>query len=351
MSKIYLISLYYKKDIVTGANKRFEEIIKNLLKFNIDFKIIVSKGEIPEFLPKKFVLELDYKNRLHAYFLLEKFLLGIDEKAIIINDFMPIPLFASRKNMNIKLYQLIHDIRNFTEFNRTRNKILGQLFQKFEWKLVKNIITVSNFSKNQIEKYIGINSNNIIVSYNGIDKSIFFNQNIKREIDLLYIATFEKRKNHINLIKALNKLPRNLNVVFIGKDLGYLNYIKNKIKEYNLFNIKIFDNIGSEENLAKIYNKTKIFISPSLYEGFGMPLIEAFFCGCKVCCNNLEVFREIGGSNFIYFDANDPEDIKNKILLSLNENINISRNSYLEKNFDWKNITYKLLKDLKVIND
>lgn len=346
--KLYLISLYYKKNIITGANKRFEEIIKNLLKLNIDFKIIVSEGEIPDFLSEDYAIELKNYNRFNSYYLLEKELFKIKTKSIIINDFMPIPLLSYKINPNIILYQLIHDIRNFTDFNRAKSKTFGKLFQLIEWKLAGKIITVSEFSKNQINKYIKIDKKNIIVSYNGIDKSIFFNKNINRDIDLLYIATFEKRKNHLNLIRALSFLPKNLKIVFVGRDLGYLELIKKEINKYNLKNIKIYESIGSEENLANLYNRTKVFVSPSLYEGFGMPLIEAFFCGCKICCSNIEVFKEIGRDYFIYFDPNNVEDIKNKIILSLELNTSLKNNkSDLLKTFDWENITRQLLIDIR----
>ena len=79
---------------------------------------------------------------------------------------MPIPLSALSKHIHL---QLVHDIRNFTEFKRFN--YFGRLFQKWQWGKCQNIITVSDFSKNELVKNCNIDSENIVVSPNGIDSS------------------------------------------------------------------------------------------------------------------------------------------------------------------------------------
>jgi len=347
--KIYLVSLYYEKDRVTGANKRFDKVA-TYLNQNLDTNVIlvIGEGENPHWNKDDCCRYIEVSkpcgSRVLQLFMLEKELFE-SKGNIIINDFMPIPLIANYRNY---FFQLIHDIRNFTEYNRSPSRYLASLFQKLSWKVPKKIITVSHFTKNQILKNIKLKHSNIIVSYNGFDK-IKSNKNlVAKDIDILYIATYEKRKNHENLVKAIN-LCRDkgveLKVTFIGRDLGTLKKIKTLVEELGI-NIDFLNSV-TELELQEIYKKTKIFISPSYYEGFGMPLIEAYSFGCNIVCSNISVFKEIGNDHFRYFDPTSSDSISQAICNSINEDRSLSGNDEFLDKFKWKFIVEKLLVDIK----
>ncbi|WP_133159623.1 glycosyltransferase family 4 protein [Lelliottia aquatilis] len=344
---ILLCSLYYEKNRVTGANKRFDYFGKTILaQKNITLTVVVREGDVPEWSSSAIVLPR-YKNIptplrrvlycLHLTYICSRF------KGIIVNDFMPVPILFSKKNV---YFQLVHDIRNFTDYNRAVLKKISSYIQKRQWKKVPNILTVSQFTKNQLIKYCNIDQNRIAVSYNGIEVSSKDKKN--RDIDFLYIATFEKRKNHANLIHAFLDYTVKINseacLYLIGRDLGYKQGIEALVTELGLTKSVIFIETITEHELKGIYERTCCFVSPSLYEGFGMPIIEAMYYGCNIACSNIEVFEEIAQEHAFYFEPNDVQSILQGMCLARSsENNNINNISYVESKFTWDSITAAFL--------
>ena len=357
MKNYLFCSLYYKKDIITGANKRFENFIYHFSKIissNEKIIVVVKSGNIPIRLAEirniMFVEIPKFKflDRFQSYIYLGR-LFSKSKEMVIVSDFMPIPLKSLMKHNH---YQLIHDVRNFTIYKRANLLNTAHKIQKYQWKKVKNIMTVSNFSKSQIIKECGIKDKNIFVSYNGLD-DIYYNKipNNKRDIDITYIATFEKRKNHKFLIDALSHYSgkNNLNVLLIGKDLGLMEDIKNISKQLVNVKVRFEDSIDSENQIINIYDRTKLFVYPSLYEGFGMPLIEAISRNCRIICSDIPVFREIAGDIPDYFNLNEsPRVLTKKIETALIKNAQkLSPNINFIDNFRWSNIAERFYLHVK----
>ena len=350
MSDLLFCSFYYRSNLKTGANKRFENIILSSVEYLLeDQKIIVfiKKGNKSEyFLNDKIVVyeipNFSILDRFLTFFLFS-FKLSLFEPMIVVSDFMPIPLSALSNHIH---FQLVHDIRNFTEFKRVNYFSFGKLFQKRQWGKCQNIITVSDFSKNELVKSCNIDSENVVVSPNGIDNAYLKTKlDIEPDIDILYVATFEKRKNHQFLIEALqnNNSKRKIKVCFIGKDLGNRQEIRALAQHLNNVEIEFIDHIGSEIELIEFYDRSNLFISPSLYEGFGMPIIEAISRGCKVLCTDMEVFREVGGESVEYFLPDNSLKLFKLILDNLdNKNRNNVSREFLES-YKWTNISKNLI--------
>ncbi len=346
--KVTIVSLYYNKNIKSGSNLRFEETLKNLLLLNKLNKVIVLDDQIPDFIDQTFITtiknpinKLRIMRRLYIYIKLNQILNKLKPN-IIINDFTPIPLKALNKHIH---YQLIHDLR---DWNNIRKNLFIKIFryiQLNQWKKTKNIIAVSNFTKNEIVSKTKKNPSNILVSYNGIDKipkKLIKFEN--RKIDVLCVAPFEERKNHITLIKSLNNLKNNniyINCCFVGKDRGYLKYISKNIKYYKLEKIvTINTSINTSEQLLDFYNNSKILSFPSVYEGFGIPLIEALSHGTKVLCSNIPPFKEVCKQFALYHEPFDYLRLSSLISDELNNPPNsIKMQKYVNQNFLWsKNI-------------
>ncbi|UQC72128.1 hypothetical protein C0560_15560 [Lelliottia sp. AC1] len=256
---------------------------------------------------------------------------------------MPVPLWFSNKN---KYFQLVHDIRNFTDYNRAVLKKIASYIQRAQWKNVPNILTVSHFTKKQLVEYCNINPNKISVSYNGIE--VTTREHKQRDIDFLYIATYEKRKNHINLVQAFSEYIKHINsnasLYLVGRDLGYRQSIEKLVVELGLMDSVVFIETITEEELKDIYERTYCFVSPSFYEGFGMPIIEAMYFGCNVACSNIEVFKEISEEHAFYFEPNDVKSILHGMHLARSsENNNVNNISYVESKFTWDSITAAFL--------
>lgn len=352
---IYLTSLYYKKSVITGANKRFDEIGIRLTKLlgKDKVKVILIQGERPDWCEEYQALYIrgfrSGVERLISNICLSILLTKL-EIGTVISDFMPLPFWGLKRH---KHYQLIHDLRNFTAFSRQNIGMFTSRLQARSLNKSENIITVSEFSKQEIIKFCNIEPNRILVSYNGVNVDNYVVSNkIERDIDFLYIATFESRKNHKNLLLALQKCSEKLNVVLIGRDLGELGALLPLIDEINLSTkvaITIIDSITDEE-LISYYNRSKNFISPSLLEGFGMPLIEAAICGCNIVCSDLDVFKEILKNHATYFSAKDVDSIYEGIEHAIQSDYRYSQATvdYAYKNFSWDNICYNLLTELNL---
>jgi Glycosyltransferase len=130
--------------------------------------------------------------------------------------------------------------------------------------------------------------------------------------------------------------------------LGYRDSIIKLVEELNIDNnIKFIDSI-SEEELKNLYEKTYCFISPSFYEGFGMPIIEAMYFGCNVACSNIDVFREIATEHAEFFNPDNIDEIKEALHISRQkENNNSEQIQYVENLFYWDAIAASFLHEIR----
>jgi len=356
--KVVFVSAYYS-DSASGANKRFLNLVKctsNILKE--DLIVVTCKNNPVKIKDSKFkekFIPFDVFNgkigRLLVTLWLNLYFLYCASKGYkVISDFNPVPIsqFFSKNQ-----FQLIHDARLFDEFGRWGG--VSKALMKFQWGNLKNIVTVSRFSKNCLLTNLKLSKDSIIVSYNGLSEEYFDNINSagnaicpisNRKIDLLYVATFERRKNHEALINSLEYLNNPLNIVFLGKDNGYKTEVLKMISNLKkIHNIEIIDNV-TETELLNFYKSTKVFVNPSLYEGFGMPLIEAQTQGANICCSDIDVFREIMLDDAIYFDPLSPKRIAESITVSLQPHDQAKKINFDVNKFKWQNIANKLLNDL-----
>ena len=357
MKTFLFCSLYYKKSLATGANKRFENFIfyfQKLLSKDENILIVVKRGNIPEQLMK---LDKISFIEIPSFFILDRLFSYIclsikfyrNKKMVIISDFMPIPNKALSKHLH---YQLIHDIRNFTQYKRSSYLNTVDRMQMSQWRKSNKIITVSNFTKSELIDRCSIKSEDIFVSPNGLDNKYYDMQSsLERDIDISYIATFEKRKNHKYLVRALLRYSgdKKIKLCLIGKDLGTLENIKESISGLNNIEVSFIDSLRDEKEIIAIYDRTKLFVYPSLYEGFGMPLIEAIARGCRVLCSDIPVFREIAGDIPKYFNLEaDPQFLMDLIEKELNSEdlTKISDCLFLDK-YRWSEIAEKFYLNVK----
>ena len=214
----------------------------------------------------------------------------------------------------------------------------------------RHIFTVSQTIRNEITKYYKVVPSKISVTYNGISASMLsFNEQKqeKKEKTILSVGTFSKRKNHQNLVKAFveSRIKDEYQLVIIGD--------KNKVfaetgLDGQLFantNIKIYDRLSTEE-LISIYLRSEVLVSLSVYEGFGIPILEGLYSGCKVICSDIEVYRELYDG---YVTFCDPYDTAN-ISAALNS-ITTGNEDYRPENIGRLLNKYNYTESAKVIID
>lgn len=232
--------------------------------------------------------------------------------------------------------------------------VIKRLYAKYVFmfavKKSDQITTISNFSKDEIKKYSNIDSNKIRVIYLGIDKYLFTRiedkkrQNIvKLKYNLpqeyvLYVGNVKPNKNLVSLVDGfahiMHKNP-NLNIVIVGKKDGFITNdmsIFEKVNQNaNIESRVFFTGYVETEDLPVLYTLAKMFVFPSIYEGFGFPPLEAMACGCPVIASNVTSIPEVCEDAVIYIDPKNPIQIGIAID-DLNSNINL-RELFVEKGY------------------
>ena len=177
----------------------------------------------------------------------------------------------------------------------------------------QGIITVSNFSKSEILKYYTfVDSSKIEVKGGSYDKTKFFIENYadgpQEEPFALAVASLDPRKNLSALVAAFSRIE-GIKLKIVGS--SYKSFAKEDGMEAGA-NIEYFGR-ADDKTLRRLYNTAAFYISSSLYEGFGLPLIEAKACGCKLVISDIPVYREVCGDDAVYFNPRSVDDIVNTV--------------------------------------
>ncbi|SEM86740.1 Glycosyltransferase involved in cell wall bisynthesis [Chryseobacterium taichungense] len=242
----------------------------------------------------------------------------------------------------IKKIVTIHDLifirypRYYSFFDR---KIHFWKFKKAADSADK-IIAISEQTKQDIITFLKVPESKIQVIYQGCHKAFKeqqsedFAQQTKEKFNLperfvLNVGTIEERKNLLNIVKALK--DTNIPLVVVGKKTKYFKKVEGFIRE-NKMKVHFLEGVSMDE-LAVIYKLADIFIYPSFFEGFGIPVIEALFSKTAVITSNTSCLPEAGGPDSVYIDPKNHLDIQAKIkFLWQNES---ERKRRAEKGFEY----------------
>lgn len=230
----------------------------------------------------------------------------------------------------VKTIVTIHDTIPLIYKNEMKPGIRGELkfiAQKFALKNCSAIITDSQSSKIDIEKYLEVQAEKIHVTPLAVDqdfsKSISSNPASKKSLKLpekylLYVGDINYNKNIPGLIKAYSQAKNKGDLVIVSRALSIkhipesqkiiqeISHSEKKGKIHLLTNIDV-------KTLSSVYKYAHAYIQPSFYEGFGLPLLEAFEAGIPVLSSNTSSLPEVGGSAPLYFDPTSDESMKNAI--------------------------------------
>lgn len=228
---------------------------------------------------------------------------------------------------------MLHDLTTFIpvikKFHKKDIVLKEKLFVQLALKKAKSVISVSNNTKVDCIKYFNIPSDKIKVIYPGNknflqkinDEDLI--SNVLDEYGLperffLFVGTLEPRKNIPNIIKAyknylLENPTINLPLLLVGKKGWYYQDFFQLVKDLQLGEKIIFTGYLPDEVLLYLYNRAEIVIYPSLYEGFGSPVLEAMSCGAPVITSNISSLPEVAGEAAVLVDPNNIDEIKSAI--------------------------------------
>lgn len=226
---------------------------------------------------------------------------------------------------NIKSVVTIHDLifLHFPELYSSVDRWIYDKKARFAVKNADKIIAISEQTKKDIIHSYDVPENKIEVIYQVSHpafkkpKSDAEKQAIKEKLKLpenflLNVGSIEPRKNAFQIVKAVETLD--IPLLIIGKETAYSDSIKEYVAKNGLESKVIFMKGLSMEELAVIYSLASIFIYPSKYEGFGIPIIEALYSGTPVITTNSGVFPEAGGPKSRYVNPNNIEELQNAII-------------------------------------
>ncbi len=364
-----------------GLGRYTQEVVDNIIEINNEEKssdftyvVFLSKDNYD-------LLKNDKNNNVekvmvncHWYTLKEQILMPYYfYKANL--DLLHIPHFNVPVLYFKKFVVTIHDLilTHFPTIKATTKSKLVYRFKNFAYKFIirhalKNsskIITVSKFTKDDIVKEFNIVPEKIIVTYEGVsflnndrDKDYLINEsgNLKEIPNnfIFYVGSAYPHKNLERLLDVFDKYGDHLNglkLILVGRiDYFYQRLIDAAI-EKGLYKKNDYDNskvifLGhvSDMNLKSLYQRAKAFIFPSLYEGFGLPPLEAISNNCLVLCSDKASLPEVVGDGAIYFNPENIIDIYNAILKiddsELKKNVLEKGKEFIQK-YSWKECSIK----------
>ncbi len=226
-----------------------------------------------------------------------------------------------------KTVATVHDLV-FLRFPEHRGKKLSNYYLKRHQIAVKNcqkIIVPSRATKKDLQEFLKIESKKIVVIPEAADNSFrpikeskkirktigkYFNPNLKY---ILSVGTLEPRKNLAKLVEAYSLLPhqilRQYHLVLVGAKGWNESLLYKTIVNLNLKDKVIFPGFVKDEDLPYIYNGASIFVYPSLFEGFGLPPLEAASCGVPVVSSNISSLSEVIGNAGLLVNPYKEEEI------------------------------------------
>jgi len=320
--RLYIDGLFYKG---TGIGRYYESLTKEFAKrgiriytcvpntLRIDFEKDFSN--IPNIEPIFVNFE---KFSLKGFFIQSKILKQLKEEVDLF--FYP--------HINLPYYILeniivtIHDLIPLTQF-WDRNEIKRKIFIFYLKRALKHstkIITISNTVADELRKnFKGIDKKIEIIYEFVDDKFIKQNQTYDRIVDKPYLLSVGNRKRHKNLsllVKAFaiikEKIPHYL-VVAGGKDREK-DEVDTLVEGLNIQERVIQLIKPSDEVIISLYKFADLFVFPSLFEGFGLPPLEAVSLGCPVILSDIPILREVFGEAGFYFNPYSEEDLAEAIL-------------------------------------
>jgi glycosyltransferase involved in cell wall biosynthesis len=228
----------------------------------------------------------------------------------------------------IKKITTIHDLifYRYPEFYKPIDIAIYKRKLKYACRTADKIIAISHQTKLDLLEFLNIDPKKIEIIYQGAHPN--FKSKLSREqIDsvtrkynlpkeyILNVGTIEKRKNVLVLVKALAQMPKESRIplVILGRSTAYLKQVMEVAQQLNVSGHLLFPADVPFVDFPAIYQGARLFVYPSLFEGFGIPLIEAIESKVPVITSVGSCFREAAGAASVYVDPHDSEGLAYQI--------------------------------------
>ena len=254
---------------------------------------------------------------------------GFSDATVVHYPFtVPVPAPARRQARVVSLLDVQH--RDLPELFSTTERLYRRRYYDRAAKRADAVITISEFTKLRIIEHLDIPADRIFVARLGVDPSEFAPNLGERARVLLYPARGWPHKNHARLLDAFTLLRRSepdLRLVLTGGGLEAIGPVPDGVEVRGLI---------PREELRVLYRTSAALVFPSLYEGFGLPPLEAMASGCPVAASDAGSLAEICGDAAVLFDGTSPESIAAGISTALDNSADLQRRGLdRARSFTW----------------
>ncbi len=330
---------------ITGVQRFAIEISRRLPKYISDIVFVAPDNILQEDIAREVDVKIVGRNKGHLWEQVDlPFYLMKNGTPLLINLESTAPAFYKNK------ITTLHDIgfKRYPEsyswsFRTYYNLLIPEILRTS-----RMVITVSNFSKEEIISVYKIPEDKIAVVYNAVDGKFkpAKDVNLSKQRYILAVSSINKRKNFANLLKAFSELQRKDIMLYVAGEEHKV-FGKGGITQDLKFipNVKFLGRVN-DDMLIKLYSNAIFFVFPSIYEGFGIPPLEAQACGCPVLVSRASVLPETYGDSALYCDPLDINDIAKKmklLLLDAELRKELIRKGYENvKRFSWEKSAKKM---------
>lgn len=219
-----------------------------------------------------------------------------------------------------KVIGIIHDLSQFHIENKYDGfrmfyvkKLIPYFITRYE-----QLICVSQSTKNDVIKFWNIQSSKLDVAHLGFNKKQVKLKKLKKD-SILYVSRLEyPGKNHVSLLRAYSMLPKAMqdkyDLVFVGEEWSGHEKIYQEIDKLGLKDNVVIKGFVSSKELEECYMKSELFVYPSFYEGFGIPLLEAMNYEIPIVCSTAPALVEVGANAVDTFSPKDPVEMADKFI-------------------------------------
>ncbi|WP_040213574.1 glycosyltransferase family 4 protein [Clostridium polynesiense] len=345
----------------TGIEYYTFQIVKNLLKYDDGNKyIILFKESVPEELrifegKAKFII-CSSKSQIYCEQIWIPRIIRNEKPDVVHFPAFPPGLLVFHKNIIFTLHDAT--MWKFKETTSWKNKVYMKPLSELAVRKAKYIFTVSLDSKKNIDAVFPKYRNKVVVTRESIsDKFKIISdtndiENVKKKFNIdskyiLSVCSLEPRKNIPKLLESYYHLlfkykNHGAKLVLVGRKAWGNNLINEVIEKFGLEKDVIITDYVSDRDLINLYNGASCFIYPSLYEGFGLPILEAMACGIPVITSNNSSIPEVAADAAILINPNAEMEIAeaiNKVLEDSNLRKDMIEKGFTRvKSFSWINI-------------
>ncbi len=263
-----------------------------------------------------------------------------------------------------KIVATVHDLAAFSvenKYGRARMffncRVAPSMIRRAD-----HVIAVSHATKEDLIRIVGYPEEKISVIYSGIDRDVFRpmpKREARERLSVLhgldrpffvYVSRLEHpSKNHVRLITAFERFKMENDsahqLVFAGADWHGVEAIRARAADSPVKDDIIFLGFAPLKSLPLLYSGCDAMVYPSLFEGFGFPIVEALACGAPVVCSNTSSMQEIAGDRLPTFDPTSPDEIFQHLERTVAKGLDVERRAsgmeYASK-FDWRKTAQKV---------